>query len=447
MKKIITLMLLVVMGIGMAKAAKLYVNVGSNSWWSILRVYAWNSENTTQNNGWHNENAGIVSSTVSRFGRDWYEFDMGSYNSAIVQQGGIDNNNEAGSRFKVYNKTYDISGLGTKDKYVIISTENTSDNDNKYKNDNNEDKYPYSYGYHEAPTIRNNVDNNWSGTSSNMTSESNNTLSRSFSKSDIDGLSDADLRFRIFNFGDQIYPSGGEALSISVAGSTSSCINNNTDVSEYFSVTKPTYNYTNLVITATYNNSVWTISADAYLPAISTNASGYSTYTVGVPVTIPVGVTAYYATDDGDGSATAHAITDPAANTPMLIKGAASTSYSFAVAASGTDYSGTNAFKAGTSTTAADGLATGEGPYNYILNGNAFYAANGKKVAEGKAYLQLSQPATTRALVFPGEKEAGISVITNTAENVNAIYNLSGQRVANPSKGLYIVNGHKVIMK
>lgn len=247
----------------------------------------------------------------------------------------------------------------------------------------------------------------------------------------------------------QIYPTASDA-QIAIGNSTATYYHNTNTTTWSWLVEIPSYDYTKIVLTAKYVNESgykWKISADAYLPAISTNASGYSTYTVGVPVKIPVGVTAYYATDDGDGSATAHAITDPAANTPMLIKGAASTSYSFAVAASGTDYSGTNAFKAGTSTTAADGLATGEGPYNYILNGNAFYAANGKKVAEGKAYLQLSQPATTRALVFPGEKEAGISVITNTAENVNAIYNLSGQRVANPSKGLYIVNGHKVIMK
>ena len=32
-------------------------------------------------------------------------------------------------------------------------------------------------------------------------------------------------------------------------------------------------------------------------------------------------------------------------------------------------------------------------------------------------------------------------------ERVQSVYNLSGQRVAQPTKGLYIVNGRKVVMK
>jgi len=181
---------------------------------------------------------------------------------------------------------------------------------------------------------------------------------------------------------------------------------------------------------------------------VKTNSSGYCTYASTNPVTITGN--AYYATDKKNGSAQAIKLSgDVAAGTAMLIKGTANSEYSFALATTGTSYSSTNAFKAGTSTTATEGLSSGtSGSYNYILNGNAFYAANGKKVAVGKAYLQLSQAASARgALVFPENEDTGVEVITSSANNADAYYNLNGQRIATPSKGLNIVNGRKVIMK
>ena len=43
--------------------------------------------------------------------------------------------------------------------------------------------------------------------------------------------------------------------------------------------------------------------------------------------------------------------------------------------------------------------------------------------------------------------ETGISTVENTVAKENAIFNLSGQRVMQPTKGLYIVNGKKVVLK
>jgi hypothetical protein len=198
------------------------------------------------------------------------------------------------------------------------------------------------------------------------------------------------------------------------------------------------------VITVNTNNN--TFSVQGY-KKVATNGSGYCTLTTNVPLTISGGATAYYATDDkGNGSATAHAMTNPAANVPMLIKGSTSTTYSFAVAASGTDNPGnTNAFKAGTGSALA---STTDGKYNYILNGNAFYAANGKTVALGKAYLQLSTAASARALVFADDEATSIEAVDNMPfANDHSVYNLNGQRVNTPQKGLYIVNGRKVVLK
>ena len=182
---------------------------------------------------------------------------------------------------------------------------------------------------------------------------------------------------------------------------------------------------------------------DSWGLTVKTNASGYATWgDAWHAITIPSGI-AYCAEDNGNGSATAHTVTNPAANTPMLIKGEANTTYHFAPASDSESLSYTNALIRGT----GEELESGSGPYNYILNGDTFYAANGKIVGTNKAYLQLSVAATARALVFDDEETTGIAVV-NASQKMNGEYfNLAGQRVAQPAKGLYIVNGKKVIMK
>ena len=138
----------------------------------------------------------------------------------------------------------------------------------------------------------------------------------------------------------------------------------------------------------------------------------------------------------------------------MLIKGNASTTYHFATGA-GSDHGYTNAFHAGTSTTESGGLASNpsDGVYNFILNGDTFKAANGKKVAVGKAYLQLSAapPADSPVLLFTDIFTTDISNAAPLKNNEeitnNKVFNLAGQRVATLTKGLYIVNGRKVVLK
>lgn len=64
--------------------------------------------------------------------------------------------------------------------------------------------------------------------------------------------------------------------------------------------------------------------------------------------------------------------------------------------------------------------------------------------------LQTSEAATVLIKnVYWGKKDAtGISSVkANTAADNDVYYNLSGQRVSKPSKGLYIHNGKKVIIK
>lgn len=100
--------------------------------------------------------------------------------------------------------------------------------------------------------------------------------------------------------------------------------------------------------------------------------------------------------------------------------------------------------------------ASTEGSYNYMLantNGVGFYnVAEATTSAAGKAYLHTTEPLRKEnngsriALIFSDGEATGIATIgqAGNAEN-EKIYNLGGQRISKPSKGLYIVNGKKVI--
>ena len=95
-----------------------------------------------------------------------------------------------------------------------------------------------------------------------------------------------------------------------------------------------------------------------------------------------------------------------------------------------------------------------DGCVNYILSKNGdvtgFYKANNKKVAAGKAYLRVEANKAKDGLTIGYADETdGIRLMENgklAMENA-AIYNLSGQRVNKAQKGIYIVNGKKVVMK
>ena len=86
---------------------------------------------------------------------------------------------------------------------------------------------------------------------------------------------------------------------------------------------------------------------------------------------------------------------------------------------------------------------------NYILNtgdeGVGFYYANGLPVGVHKAYLTVG--AGARAFIGFDDDATGIQQMERNAQNNDSIFNLAGQRVAQPTKGLYIVNGKKVIIK
>lgn len=97
-----------------------------------------------------------------------------------------------------------------------------------------------------------------------------------------------------------------------------------------------------------------------------------------------------------------------------------------------------------------------DGYTNYILankNGNiGFYPVkDGTTLAAGKAYLRLpvgSQPSLAR-MRFADDDNEVTGIVTRMTAPIGdgQIYNLSGQRLREPVKGLNIVNGKKVMVK
>lgn len=104
-----------------------------------------------------------------------------------------------------------------------------------------------------------------------------------------------------------------------------------------------------------------------------------------------------------------------------------------------------------------EGGMTGESGNIYVLNKVndklGFYKLNPTgTVAYGKGYLQLSgldvKGLAIGAGVLDDDTPTGIADIQpDGVDKASAIYDLSGRRVSKPGKGIYIVNGKKMVIK
>lgn len=98
-----------------------------------------------------------------------------------------------------------------------------------------------------------------------------------------------------------------------------------------------------------------------------------------------------------------------------------------------------------------------ENKYNYILAADGeeakfFAVENETTLAVGKAWLQtttqLTPAAGARGVdIIIGDETTGIETVQSSKVKDQSYYNLAGQRVAQPAKGLYIVNGKKIMIK
>ena len=155
------------------------------------------------------------------------------------------------------------------------------------------------------------------------------------------------------------------------------------------------------------------------------------------------GVSAYFVLAINTNSIVLTEITSAPANTPVLLK-AEEGYYELNDAASPADV-GTNLLKV------SDGTVKGNGKI-YVLakvgdNVRFYKLKNESLVPAGKAYLQVDGTNVPEFLDFE-ENTTGIDAVRGQKEEVRGeFYNLAGQRVAQPTKGLYIVNGKKIVIK
>lgn len=189
-------------------------------------------------------------------------------------------------------------------------------------------------------------------------------------------------------------------------------------------------------------------------PGATVGSTGYATFAADVDLdlsTLTSGFKAYFASAASNGKVTMTKATNEkiAAGEGLFIEG----SGAFTITETRDDTDDVdNYLVAGNGVT--DGIVKETGFDKYVLAADgesvSFFLINATPatVATNKAYLKVpsSGGSARLAIVFDNDP-TGISTIENNSKDMNGYYNLNGQRVAQPAKGLYIVNGKKVIMK
>jgi surface protein len=75
-----------------------------------------------------------------------------------------------------------------------------------------------------------------------------------------------------------------------------------------------------------------------------------------------------------------------------------------------------------------------------------YTSTDGANIPARRAYLTIATGAPS-FIGFGDDETTGLKAIDNGQLTIDNYYNLNGQRIVNPTKGLYIVNGKKVVIK
>lgn len=253
--------------------------------------------------------------------------------------------------------------------------------------------------------------------------------------------------------GDATNPTSGTEITPSISGSvyTFDCSSYN----KSFFVLKNGTNAGYLdEIAITYEGFVKSYSAYCTTVPVSANiavtiaASGFSTIASGYGLDFsnatPAGLEAYVVSSVSTSAVTLASIDEAPASTGVILKGAAGTEYSIPVKSAAT-FDGTNKLKAAVDPTGVDDNTV------YIMKGGKFCkVSNMSIVPAGKAYLLADDvPASARELNLEFDNETtGVTDVRSKMADVRSdFYDVQGRKVANPTKGLYIVNGKKVVIK
>ena len=201
------------------------------------------------------------------------------------------------------------------------------------------------------------------------------------------------------------------------------------------------------------NNHLFPISWEVPTNQIASGSfAGYwaTFYYSGANMLAPEGVTVYKATHSGS-SLSLTEISDRiiTAGEAVILKKATAGSINLSVAASASagDYSD-NSLQGVDKATARE--TAPEYKYYTLANGSkglGFYKYTGATLAANKAYIIMTVTSNASEYLFSLDEETtGVNDVRSKKDDVRGdYYNLNGQKVPNPTKGLYIVNGKKVI--
>lgn len=213
-------------------------------------------------------------------------------------------------------------------------------------------------------------------------------------------------------------------------------------------------------VSAQFNDWSWTDPVLQVVP-VSVSSYGVATFCSNYPLDFTgiEDVKAYtiIASDKATGALAKSQVTGKvAAGTGLYLEGTANASVNVPTTIY-TESAGTNMLVGALSDTGISQI-DGENT-NYILtvntkNGNVatpkFYKVNsgGNTVLANRAYLQIPTKLASRESFWFEDGEATTIESAKQEQSLNGVaFNLAGQRIAQPTKGLYIVNGKKIIMK
>ncbi|MBR4553190.1 MAG: hypothetical protein IKO20_05695 [Bacteroidaceae bacterium] len=194
----------------------------------------------------------------------------------------------------------------------------------------------------------------------------------------------------------------------------------------------------------------WTIEEVTELP-VTISAAGQATVCLPVAWEVPAGLTVRYATTEHDGLLTVEdaTATTIAAGEPVILVGAAGT-YNVTIVETADALTGNLLTGTGNSGVS---VAAETKAYVLALNGEnkvVFSLLNDSErdIEAFKAYYISTAAGEAPAFFLLDEGDVtGINSVNAAAQNGAAVYDLQGRRVSNAQKGVYIINGQKVLVK
>jgi hypothetical protein len=158
---------------------------------------------------------------------------------------------------------------------------------------------------------------------------------------------------------------------------------------------------------------------------------------------------AYIIKATSESSATLTEVTKVPANTGIIVAGTKGETVNVLTTDGATDDVTGNLLKGTVNTPVA---VDADKAYGLSKTDGKFHLLNAGTIPANKAYLLASevfQASGAAVLDLDFGETTGINMVNGSEFMVNGsdFYNLNGQRVAQPTKGLYIVNGRKVIIK